>query len=199
MERMVADALPAALAAMPEHPVPAELVPRLRAALDLARALGGTVIGDAAALGRGRTRPLVVRERRAGDLAELAGVFGPLATLAPVADEAAAIAAANAGSHALGASVFGPAAAAARCAAALRAGCVTVNDLIAPTADPRVAFGGGGASGFGVTRGAEGLLEMTRPQAIIARRRPSARYFRALPERAAPMIAWLLRASYRRG
>ena len=44
-----------------------------------------------------------------------------------------------------------------------RAGTVTVNDMIAPTVDPRVPFGGIGRSGYGTTRGPEGLLELTRP------------------------------------
>ncbi|MBL6724757.1 MAG: aldehyde dehydrogenase family protein, partial [Rubripirellula sp.] len=46
----------------------------------------------------------------------------------------------------------------------LLVGSVTINDLIVPTADPRVPFGGRGESGFGVTRGEEGLLEMTVPK-----------------------------------
>jgi hypothetical protein len=66
--------------------------------------------------------------------------------------------------------VFGPAAAALALAAVVPAGSVCVNDLIVPTADPRLPFGGHGASGFGVTRGAEGLLAMTRVRAISARR-----------------------------
>ncbi len=48
----------------------------------------------------------------------------------------------------------------------LEVGTVTINDLIVPTADPRLPFGGRGRSGFGVTRGAEGLLAMTVPQVI---------------------------------
>ena len=189
-------ALPAALAVMPERPITPNLAAQLTAALDRARASGARVIGDAGALAEGRTRPLVVRIDRPGDLPELAGVFGPLATLAPAGNQAEAIAVTNSGAYALAASVFGPAPAASRCAEALRAGCVTINDLIAPTADPRLPFGGAGASGFGSTRGAEGLLEMTRPQAIIGRRRPRGRHFRALPERSTPFVAGLLRALY---
>jgi hypothetical protein len=49
------------------------------------------------------------------------------------------------------------------------AGSVCVNDLIVPTADPRLSFGGHGRSGFGPTRGAEGLLAMTRPRTISVR------------------------------
>ena len=52
----------------------------------------------------------------------------------------------------------------------LACGFVVVNDLIVPTADPRMPFGGVKASGFGVTRGDEGLLEMTYPQVVAVRR-----------------------------
>ena len=69
---------------------------------------------------------------------------------------------------ALGASIFSRDIAKARALAArIKTGFVLINDLIVPTADPRMPFGGVKASGFGTTRGEEGLLEMTLP----ARRR----------------------------
>jgi aldehyde dehydrogenase (NAD+) len=52
----------------------------------------------------------------------------------------------------------------------IRAGSVLINDFIVPTADPRLPFGGRGESGYGVTRGPEGLLEMTVPQVISVKR-----------------------------
>ncbi len=71
----------------------------------------------------------------------------------------------------LGAAIFSrDEAAAQRFARQLQTGFVTINDLIVPTADPRFPFGGTRGSGFGVTRGAEGLLEMTFPHAIAIRR-----------------------------
>lgn len=55
-------------------------------------------------------------------------------------------------------------------AANLRVGAVTINDVIAPTAHPATPFGGRGAAGWGVTQGVEGLLEMTVPQVVTARK-----------------------------
>ncbi len=51
----------------------------------------------------------------------------------------------------------------------LDAGLVTINDLIAPLAHPAAPFGGRGQSGWGVTQGVEGLLEMTRVKTISVR------------------------------
>jgi len=83
-------------------------------------------------------------------------------------DEALRLAAEN--PYALGASVFGREPGATEFARRVRAGAVTVNDIIVPTADPRFPFGGRGRSGYGVTRGAEGLLAMTQVKAIAVRR-----------------------------
>jgi acyl-CoA reductase-like NAD-dependent aldehyde dehydrogenase len=55
---------------------------------------------------------------------------------------------------------------AARLAASLRVGMVAINDVILPTAHPATPFGGRGQSGWGITQGAEGLLEMTVPQVV---------------------------------
>ena len=46
---------------------------------------------------------------------------------------------------------------------------MTINDVIAPTGHPATPFGGQQASGWGVTQGAEGLLEMTVPQVVSTR------------------------------
>ena len=96
-------------------------------------------------------------------------IFAPVLSLVPVAGEEDALAASSHCDYALGAAVFGPEKRALALAGRIRAGAVTVNDLIVPTADPRLPFGGRGASGFGTTRGAEGLLEMTALKAVAVR------------------------------
>ncbi|HEY7424348.1 MAG TPA: aldehyde dehydrogenase family protein [Gemmataceae bacterium] len=72
--------------------------------------------------------------------------------------------------YALGASIFaGEERRAVRLAAELRAGMVAVNDVIVATAHPATPFSGHGDSGWGVTQGEEGLLEMTVPQVVSVR------------------------------
>ncbi len=86
-------------------------------------------------------------------------------------DAAAAAQRTNAGDFALGASIFSRDITKARALAArIKTGFVLINDLIVPTADPRMPFGGVKASGFGTTRGDEGLLEMTFPHVVAVRR-----------------------------
>lgn len=173
-------------------PASTELLERGRAIVAQA---GQPVFGRADLLGGHSMAPLLV-EAGAGESWVHEDLFLPLAALVVVADPAAALAAANAGGYALGASVFGPPFEAAAFAQSLRAGCVVVNDIIVPTADPRLPFGGSGESGFGTTRGAEGLLELTRPQAIVARTRRSTRHLTTLPASSGALVSQLLRLAY---
>ncbi len=75
--------------------------------------------------------------------------------------------------YALTAAIFGPEREAAKLAKSITCGTVLFNDLIVSTADPRVPFGGRKRSGFGVTRGREGLLAMTTPRAHVRQRSTS--------------------------
>jgi acyl-CoA reductase-like NAD-dependent aldehyde dehydrogenase len=96
--------------------------------------------------------------------------FAPLFAVIPYDDLEQAIAWDRQCPFALGASVFtSNARRVEELARHLRAGAVTVNDVIAPTAHPATPFGGRGSSGWGITQGAEGLLELTVPQ-VISRR-----------------------------
>ena len=115
---------------------------------------------------------IVAHRAVAERLTERLGRIGiPAETLVRVQDDEQAIEFAAMDEHGLGAAVFSRDADSARAfAERLPTGFATINDIIVPTADPRFPFGGVRGSGFGVTRGAEGLLEMTYPQAIAIRR-----------------------------
>ena len=99
-------------------------------------------------------------------------------SLCSVADADSAIALVNSADFALGCSIFSRDIARARTLAVrIKTGFVLINDLIAPTADPRMPFGGVKASGFGSTRGDEGLLEMTFPHVVAVRHGRSRPHF----------------------
>ena len=100
-----------------------------------------------------------------------ADVFAPVLTIVTVANDDEAVTHTNNCPYGLAVSIFSRDEKAARAlAGSVRAGVVTINDLILPAADARTPFGGRGRSGFGVTQGAEGLLEMTVPKVITATR-----------------------------
>jgi len=102
--------------------------------------------------------------------------LAPTLYLCPVDDMNEALAIdAQCGYH-LGASIFGPLPPPPpppemeQFASRVNAGSVCINDIIAPTADPRLPFAGRGRSGFGATRGEQGLYEMAQVKAVSHRR-----------------------------
>lgn len=97
-------------------------------------------------------------------------IFAPVLMIIPVDDWADALQSDSQCPYALSASIFGPVEDALRMTKYVTAGCITINDLIVPTADPQLPFGGRGESGFGVTRGDEGLLSMTVPKVVSIRK-----------------------------
>ena len=151
--------------------------------LDEARATGATVLGgglDEA----GRFEPALVLDGKATMRVGQTDVFAPVLTVIDVRGADGVLAAQRACPLALTASIFcgpgkGEKEEARALASRLQVGHVTINDVIVATADPRVPFSGRKESGFGATRGAEGLLEMTVPRVIAVRRgRSSRRYER---------------------
>ena len=96
--------------------------------------------------------------------------FAPIASLITFDADQEAIDIVNQCCYRLAASVFGAEAWANSVASQLNVGTITINDLIFPTADPRLPFGGRGESGFGVTRGAQGLIDMTMPRVVANHR-----------------------------
>ena len=117
-----------------------------------------------------RQRPLVIRNASAAWSVSQESLFEPIISLIPVSSPEEALELDQECPYALGATVFGPNADAKQLAKRIHAGCVVINDMIAPTADPRIAFGGRGQSGFGVTRGAAGLQAMTQLKTIVHQR-----------------------------
>jgi len=93
-------------------------------------------------------------------------IFAPVLSIIEVANDEEALAANGRCPYALTAAVFGPRGRAEQLASRIAAGTVLINDIIVSTADPRAPFGGRKRSGFGATRGREGLLEMTTVKTI---------------------------------
>ncbi len=100
-------------------------------------------------------------------------IFAPLLSVLRFSTVAQAVAMHERCAYALTAAVFGPERAARLLSQQLTVGTVFLNDLLAPSADPRVPFGGRKGSGFGVTRGREGLLAMTAPRVTVRQRSTS--------------------------
>ncbi len=97
--------------------------------------------------------------------------FAPIAAIIPFANFADLVAMQADCSYGLAASIFtADAKQAQRLASVIDTGMITINDVIAQTAHPATPFGGHRQSGWGVTQGAEGLLEMTLPQVVSVRR-----------------------------
>ncbi len=115
-------------------------------------------------------QPIVLSNVSPKMLLAKSDVFAPLLMLIPVRDWSEALDADAYCPFALSASIFGNLSDAEPLAKAIDAGLVTINDVIVPSADPRIPFGGRGESGFGVTRGREGLMEMTRIKSVVIRR-----------------------------
>lgn len=178
-----------------EGPVVDQLLERLRAGLVARGLMERDYVGPALESAVGKIREALSQGAvlKAGALSEADGVpgirgpvvldgvttgmsvarddlFVPVVSFLRVMNEADAVRSVRDCPYALGASVFGPLWRCHAVARSLDVGCVVINDMIVPTADPRVSFGGRHASGFGMTRGALGLQEMTQVKHIIRAR-----------------------------
>ena len=123
-------------------------------------------------------------------------VFAPVLSVFAMPDVETALEAHSACPYALTAAIFGPESQARAIASRLQVGTVLINDLIVATADPRIAFGGRKASGFGVTRGREGLLEMTTLKTIVTQRARDQRAYTPTTSDHEPFFAAYLQAAH---
>jgi succinate-semialdehyde dehydrogenase/glutarate-semialdehyde dehydrogenase len=94
-------------------------------------------------------------------------LFGPVAAVIPVKDEAEAIRVANDSAFGLGGAVFSRDLARAERIAAeeIEAGCVFVNEAV--KSDPRLPFGGVKESGYGRELAAYGIHEFVNVKSIF--------------------------------
>jgi acyl-CoA reductase-like NAD-dependent aldehyde dehydrogenase len=155
--------------------LPAHTHVELADLLDEARRLGGAVVMDETVDG---LRYAVISHATPEMRIAQSDIFAPVLSIFHVPDAEAAIAAHAPCPYALTAAIFGPEPQARSLAERLPVGTVLLNDLIVATADPRVSFGGRRSSGFGTTRGREGLLEMTTLKTIVAQRSRDLRAYR---------------------
>ncbi len=162
-----------AFQAVPPVPLPPRIAGELRLLCEDAARQGAVVLGvpsdDA------QVHPVLITGAHPQMRCMRADIFAPVLSAMQVEDEAAALRAYDACPYALTASIFGPARTAEQFARRIHAGTVLINDVIVGTADPRLPFSGRGLSGFGATRGDEGLLEMTAVRSVVTQRSRSPR------------------------
>ena len=162
--------LAASLAQTPTHLLEGAPAARLGPIIQQALAAGAHLLSGKVNIDGRVTVPIVLAGVPSSSRLLKDDFFAPVMSVVTVASDSEAVELANQNPYALGGSIFSRDTATARSLALqLRAGGVVINDLIAPTADPRLPFSGRAASGFGATRGPEGLLEMTTPRVITTR------------------------------
>ncbi len=172
--------------------LPVRIAQQLDALLQAAVGVGAQVHGRFSQ----PQQPLLVTNVRPDMAIAQADIFAPLLTVLEVRDKAELLAAMDACPYALTASIFGEEKQARSLASQITAGTIMVNDLIVPTADPRVPFGGRKQSGFGVTRGIEGLLEMTAVKVVSVRKGSSTQHFEATGEVHGALFMGMIQTSH---
>lgn len=191
--------LEAELANVPAVMLNKRIAEQMRAMLEEAMSAGAEVVG---VFSPAAQKPLLIDRAAPGMAIARSDIFAPVLSLIEaesmmhIPDMYAQCSYALTVSVFCGKSDFPRAKALAR---TLKAGTVLINDLIAPTADPRIPFGGRGASGYGVTRGAEGLLEMTAIKTLLVRSGGKMRHLDATTDEDAPIFANMIGAMHRKG
>lgn len=185
-----------AFAGVPPVVLQADTAETLRGLLDEAVKLGAKVVGT---FEPGSQRPVLVDSALPTMAIAHADVAAPVVSLMTVSTVGKFEDVYGECEFALTVAIFGPEDEALALGGKLRAGVVLVNDLIVPTADPRVPFGGRGASGFGSTRGEEGLLEMTAAKTVLVRRGGDTRHYEEAGPAHAAMFEGAIRAAHGAG
>ena len=186
-------ALASAIQEMPHVSVAPRFARQLADLVEDAQARGAGLLTpfDAANL-----RPVIVTRANPDMAIMQADIFAPVLAVMTTPTIESALEASSRCGYALGASIFGSVESSRRLAERIAVGVVVINDMIVPTADPRLSFGGRKNSGWGKTRGAEGLLEMTVSKSIAVQRGKRLRHLEPAHPRAANIFEAYLRLSH---
>jgi aldehyde dehydrogenase (NAD+) len=155
-----------------ELPLPTRT--QLRSLIAEAEQQGASVRGNA---GAALLKPVLVLDATPQMQIAQSDVFAPVLTVLAASSLDDLIEQDRLCPFGLTAAIFGEPGAARELGAKLKVGTVIVNDLMVPTADPRVPFGGRRGSGYGVTRGPEGLLEMSAVKVTLVRSGNSTQHY----------------------
>lgn len=149
-----------------------EQMDRLQRQLEDARSKGARIATGGRPLpGPGRHfEPTVVADTDHSMAVMREEIFGPVMPVMKVADTEEAIRLANDSPYGLAASVFTERGRGEELVRRLRAGMVSLNDVLYHGAAAGLPFGGMGDSGYGRVHGEEGLLEVTRSRAVVVDR-----------------------------
>ena len=191
------DLLRTAFSQIPPIPAQPQTAQRLDTLLRAAHHEGATVFGGLLPSGTGQhIAPTLVTNATPHLALTQADLFAPVLSVLEVPDHEALLAADAACPYALTSAIFGDERDARTLVPHLHARTILINDLIVPTADPRLPFTGRGRSGFGSTRGAEGLLEMTSPRSTVLRRGSTARQYQPTGPAHIPFFEGMIRFSH---
>ena len=169
-------ALLARIADLPAVPVPPDVASNLHNLITQAEAHGAALLHGGWQTST-TLRPTILANVLPSEPLAQADIFAPILSLLVASSEADLLDAQQRSPLALTAAIFGPEPAAQALARKLTVGTVLINDLIVATADPRLPFPARRGSGFGSTRSAEGLLELTAPRVIAVQRGGGRRRF----------------------
>lgn len=147
-------------------------VERMERQLEDARSKGARVLTGGELLdGPGRYfAPTVVADADPSMMVMRDEIFGPIIPIMKVADIDEAIRLANDSPYGLAASLWTERRRGERLVRQLRAGMVSLNDVLYHGAVAGLPFGGMGDSGYGRVHGEEGLREVTRARAVLTDR-----------------------------